>query len=249
MLGNLEKCVVDSSCQEKKILPWSLVLQLHSKSFLNYKVVQFEFQPSNVRKSRWEWFNLHRSWEAIGYSSLGKLGLQCTVLQSLRSLRCLQLWIEWPGECPSGAIFAFLPDCAENLLAILSSCKACRKYDLIFTANLTTSRVKIWSVFERLSSETGLITLYSSTQPVVNDLSACSDKSPGRDESFLKDKQICPDIRFWFVQWSWTEPKVRRKMAWQNEKVFSSVPWCKTNKQQQQKNLEVSQLLSLPTTP
>lgn len=58
---------------------------------------------------------------------------------------------------------------------------------------------------------------------MVNDLSVCSDKSHDRDESFLKDKQICPDIEFWYVQWSWTEPKVR--MAWQDEKVFSSMCW------------------------
>lgn len=153
--------------------------------------------------------------------------------------------MEWPEECPSGAIFAFLPDCAENLLAILSSCKACRKHDLIFTTKLTTSRVKIWSVLERLSSETGLITLYSSTQPMVNDLNACSDKSPGRDESFLEDKQICPDIRFWFVQWSWADPKVRRKMARQNHKVFSSVPWCLKNKT----TLKFHDCSPLPTTP
>lgn len=80
--------------------------------------------------------------------------------------------------------------------------------------------------YKRLSSETGLITLCSSAQPVVNDLSACCDKSRERDESFLKDKLICPDIRFWYVQWSWTEPKVRREMAWQDEKVFSSVCRC-----------------------
>lgn len=46
-------------------------------------------------------------------------------------------------------------------------------------------------MLERLSSETGLITLCSSAQPVVNYLSACSDRSHDRDESFLKDKQIC----------------------------------------------------------
>lgn len=60
---------------------------------------------------------------------------------------------------------------------------------------------------------------------MVNYLSACFDKSRDTDESFLKDKHICPDIRFCYVQWSWAEPRARREIAWQNEKVLSSVCW------------------------
>lgn len=55
---------------------------------------------------------------------------------------------------------------------------------------------------------------------MVNYLSACFDKSRDTDESFLKDKQFCPNIRFCYVQWNW-----RTEIAWHNEKVLSCMCW------------------------
>lgn len=65
-LGNLERCVIASSCQEKKFFFILCALEL-----LSYTItVQRESQLNSARKSSWKWFNVKHGWGARGHCGL-----------------------------------------------------------------------------------------------------------------------------------------------------------------------------------